>query len=83
MIVGGNVNPGNIISKENDFCTITTDREFSNTGRILLRGAFPNKQPGVYADYSGGHTIVLSVEQQIALATCDTFSVLVPCMWKL
>lgn len=83
MVVGGNANPGNTIGKGHDMCTITTDREFSNTGRMLLRGVFPNKQPGVYVDYSGGHTIVLRVEQQITLATCDTFSVLVPCMWKL
>lgn len=83
VIVGGNVNPGNIISKGNDFCTITTDWEFSNTGRTLLRGAFPNKQSGVYADFSDGHTIVLRVEQQVTLALGDTFSILVPCMWKL
>ena len=83
MVVGGNANPGNTIGKGHDMCTITTDRQFTNTGELLLRGAFPNKQPGIYAEYSNGNTITLRVEQQVALAVCDTFSVIIPCMWAI
>lgn len=82
MVVGGNANPGNTISKNNDLCTITTERRFANTGKLLLRGAFPNKQPGIFAEYSNGNTIVLKVEQQVTLAVCDTFSAVIPCTWK-
>lgn len=82
MVVGGNANPGNTIGKGHDMCTITTDRQFTNTGKLLLRGAFPNKQPGIYAEYSNGNTITLRVEQQVTLAVCDTFSIVIPCMWK-
>lgn len=82
VVVGGNANPGNIINKGGDICTITTDRQFTNTGKLLLRGAFPNKQPGIYAEYSNGNTITLRVEQQVTLAVCDTFSMVIPCMWK-
>ena len=82
VVVGGNANPGNIINKGGDLCTIATDRQFTNTGKLLLRGAFPNKQPGIYAEYSNGNTITLRVEQQVTLAVCDTFSMVIPCMWK-
>lgn len=83
VVVGGNANPGNTITKGGDLCTITTDRQFTNAGSLLLRGAFPNKQPGIYAEYSNGNTIVLRAEQQVVLAACDTFSVVIPCMWAI
>lgn len=83
VVVGGNASPGNTITKGGYLCTITTDRQFTNAGSLLLRGAFPNKQPGIYAEYSNGNTIVLRAEQQVVLAACDTFSVVIPCMWAI
>lgn len=82
VIAGGNASPGSTISANDILCTITTERPFTNTGKLLLRGAFPNKQSGVFAEYSSGNTITLRAEQQTTLATGDTLSVVIPCMWK-
>lgn len=82
VIAGGNVSPGGTIEANGIFCTITTERQFTNTGKLLLRGAFPNKQSGVFAEYSSGNTIKLSAEQKTTLASGDTLSVVIPCMWK-
>lgn len=83
MVVGGNASPGSVIGKDGILCTITCDRAFKDTGSLLLRGAFPNKQPAIKAVYSGGHTIALMAESQVAMAAGDTFSVIVPVTWAL
>ena len=64
--------------------TVTTGRKFTSGGQILIRGVFPNKQPGVYVDYgSDGHTIKVTVEQSVSLAQQSTFNFLIPVAWEL
>jgi hypothetical protein len=64
--------------------TVTTGRKFTSRGQILIRGVFPNKQPGVYVDYgSDGHTIKVTVEQSVSLAQQNTFNFLIPVAWEL
>lgn len=82
VIAGGNVSPSGTITSNGTLCVITTNRQFTNTGKLLLRGAFPNKQSGIFAEYSSGNTITLRAEQNTTLAGGDTLSVVIPCMWK-
>lgn len=72
------------MSAGNTLFTVTTGRKFTSGGKIILRGVFPNKQPGVYVNYgSDGHTIKVTLEQSVSLAAQDTFNFLIPVAWEL
>lgn len=82
--MGCNVSPSASISSGGKTLTITTGRTFISRGQILIRGAFPNKQPGVYVDYgSDGHTIKVTAEQSVTLAQQNTFNFLIPVAWEI
>lgn len=84
ICVGCNVSPSASVSKGNTLFTVTTGRKFISSGRIILRGVFPNKQPGVYVNYgSDGRTINVTVEQSVSLAQSDTFNFFIPITWEL
>lgn len=84
VCVGCNVSPSASVSTGNTLFTVTTERKFISGGQILLRGVFPNKQPGVYVNYgSDGHTIKVTVEQSVSLAQQNTFNFLIPATWEI
>lgn len=84
ICVGCNVSPSASVSTGNTLFTVTTRRKFISSGRIILRGVFPNKQPGVYVNYgSDGHTINVTAEQSVSLAQSDTFNFFIPITWDL
>ena len=84
VCVGCNVSPSASVSAGNTLFTVTTGRKFTSGGKIILRGVFPNKQPGVYVNYgSDGHTIKVTLEQSVSLAAQDTFNFLIPVAWEL
>lgn len=72
------------MSAGNTLFTVTTRRKFISCGQILIRGVFPNKQPGVYVSYgSDGHTIKVTLEQSVSLAQQNTFNFLIPVTWEI
>lgn len=84
VCVGCNVSPSASISSGGKILTITTGRTFISRGQILIRGAFPNKQPGVYVTFDAdGHTIRVTAEQSVTLAQQNTFNFLIPVTWEI
>ena len=84
VCVGFNVSPSASLSAGETLLTVTTARRFISGGQIIIRGVFPNKQPGVFVNYgSDGHTIKVTVEQSISLAIQSTSNFLIPVAWEL
>lgn len=82
--VGYNVNPSQTLAKGATVATFTTEKAFTNTDTILLRGTHAGHQSGMHATFgSDGHTITLTTEQADTFAVGDTGSFLIPCVWAL
>lgn len=79
--IGANANPANTVSKNGLLATVVTERPFKNTGFVLMRGAIPNQQSGIYVFFIDSNTFELRAEQATLFSIGNTYSLLVGLDW--